>query len=588
MRRICLTLAFLLCTAAPRATQWEVNPRHPQAADENPGTPDRPFKTIARAARAVAAGDTVRIHDGIYRESVTVDQSGTPDKPITFEAAPGEHVILTGADRPAQWRPEAGPEKIYSTPWPHRFITWSKQMTHPDDEYHRVVGRSEQVFVYGYPCLQVLGREQLARGTFFVDLNAGRLYVCPAEGRDLTREGEVEAAARAEIWQSKGAFIRVRGLRFRYAANMAQHGAATFSGQGDVVEDCVFERMNSVGAVFTGQDITVRRSVFQDNGQLGFGASGAHRLLLQDCIVRNNNVKGFSRGWEAGGDKLVLCRAAVIERCQIVANRGNGLWFDIGNEDCEVRGCLIADNEDSGIFYEISYGLRAHDNVIVGNGFAGTPGSWGAACGISLSSSPGCLIERNLLVGNKEGFNFREQDRTTSRIGDRAERPIWNHDQVIRNNVLAYNRDAQTWGWFDVGDGRLWPAALQEAVSAPAPGAAPRADIARGYQAQAGRRAPAGLDLEKLKITFENNLYFAAPGQGLFTWGVDWKKNRKYHGLDEVQRELGLEKGSRQAEIGFRDFLARDFRVPPDSPALQLGCYPRLDVPGVTLNPGLR
>ena len=152
----------------------------------------------------------------------------------------------------------------------------------------------------------------------------------------------------------------------------------------------------------------------------------------------------------------------MLEKCQFLNNRGNGIWFDIGNEHCEVRNCLIADNEDAGIFYEISYGLHAHDNVIVGNGFDDTPGSWGAASAIALSSSPDCVIERNLIVGNREGFNFREQDRKTPLIDDKRERWVWNHDQTIRNNVLAYNRDAQVWGWFDVNDGRHWPAALQD------------------------------------------------------------------------------------------------------------------------------
>ena len=86
-------------------------------------------------------------------------------------------------------------------------------------------------------------------------------------------------------------------------------------------------------------------------------------------------------------------------------NRGHGIWYDIGNEDCEVANCLIANNENAGIFYEISYGLHAHDNVIVGNGLAFSPRSWRRQ-GVESSSSPGCRIERNLLLGNKEGFAF--------------------------------------------------------------------------------------------------------------------------------------------------------------------------------------
>ena len=31
------------------------------------------------------------------------------------------------------------------------------------------------------------------------------------------------------------------------------------------------------------------------------------------------------------------------------------------------------------------------------------------------------------------------------------------------------------------------------------------------------------------------------------------------------------------------DYLARDFRLPAESPALKMGCYPKGDVPGVKL-----
>ena len=65
----------------------------------------------------------------------------------------------------------------------------------------------------------------------------------------------------------------------------------------------------------------------------------------------------------------------VCENCRFLGNHGVGLWFDVSNVDSTVRHCLFADNEDAGVFYEISYGLHAYDNVAVGNGLAGTKGS---------------------------------------------------------------------------------------------------------------------------------------------------------------------------------------------------------------------
>jgi parallel beta-helix repeat protein len=107
----------------------------------------------------------------------------------------------------------------------------------------------------------------------------------------------------------------------------------------------------------------------------------------------------------------------LIEGCQFIEKRGTGLWFDLNNDGCEVRNCLLTDNHDAGIFSEISFALNAHDNAIIGYGLNDSAGAWGASSGIALSSSPRCTIERNLIMGNTEGFDFREQGRTTPRLG---------------------------------------------------------------------------------------------------------------------------------------------------------------------------
>lgn len=564
-----------------RAAVYEVSPSHPQSGDQAPGTAEKPWKTIGHAASIAGPGDTVLIRDGVYRERVVVKNSGTTNQPIRFQAAPGAHVVLTGADHLSGWQKADSERPVFRVSWPHRFNTWSKAMTHPADEYHRVIGRCEQVAVDGYLLRQVLAFEQIAPGSFFVDITNRMLLVWDAGSRDLNKVF-AEGSVRQELLRVEGAYVQVSGIVFRFAANAAQHGAVVLAGRNDVLEDCVLESMNSSGAAFTGEDQVVRRCVFRDNGQLGFGVSRAHRLLFSECLVENNNTKGFDRGWEAGGNKLVLTRDAVLERSRFVRNRGNGIWFDIGNENCTVRQCLIADNDDSGIFYEISFGLRAFDNVIVGNGFAATPGAWGAQAGISISSSPGCLVERNLLFGNREGFNFREQTRTTPRIGSKGEVAVWNHDETIRRNIIAFNRDAQVWGWFDVKDKRHWPAA---GVGDPggAASTAKSGDLAGAYVSSDSKGQPSGLALEKLHLQFEDNVYFAAPAHGWFNWGVPWTTHKKYDSLTVFQHELGIDREGRVLDPQFVNPAERDFRL-KDPLFFQIQQnYPQGPLPGVSL-----
>ncbi|MDR0284699.1 MAG: right-handed parallel beta-helix repeat-containing protein [Propionibacteriaceae bacterium] len=77
--------------------------------DTDPGTANRPFRTINRAAALAQAGDTITVHAGVYREWVTPRRGGRSDqRRITFAAAPGEHVVIKGSERVTDWQRESG------------------------------------------------------------------------------------------------------------------------------------------------------------------------------------------------------------------------------------------------------------------------------------------------------------------------------------------------------------------------------------------------------------------------------------------------------------------------------------------------
>ncbi len=73
-------------------------------SDSNPGSRMRPFLTIQKAAGLMLPGDVCTISRGVYRETVRPLVSGKPDKPIRFQAAPGESVTITGTDDRFAWQ----------------------------------------------------------------------------------------------------------------------------------------------------------------------------------------------------------------------------------------------------------------------------------------------------------------------------------------------------------------------------------------------------------------------------------------------------------------------------------------------------
>jgi hypothetical protein len=70
-------------------------------SDSNPGTIDRPFATVGKAASVVQPGDVVLIREGVYPIKQTFQRSGTKSAPITYQAFPGEKVVFDGSNRRA-------------------------------------------------------------------------------------------------------------------------------------------------------------------------------------------------------------------------------------------------------------------------------------------------------------------------------------------------------------------------------------------------------------------------------------------------------------------------------------------------------
>lgn len=78
-------------------------------SDTNPGTEKFPFLTIQQAANVAVAGDSVLVHEGVYREWVRPQYGGTSDEcRITYAAADGEYVIIKGSERINWWEKEQG------------------------------------------------------------------------------------------------------------------------------------------------------------------------------------------------------------------------------------------------------------------------------------------------------------------------------------------------------------------------------------------------------------------------------------------------------------------------------------------------
>ena len=96
----CLTFALLGAPGDARGTSTPptlyVDRNDPSCSDSGSGMAGQPFCSIGAAARQLVAGQRVQVAAGEYPEAVTVSTSGTSSAPITFAAARGAAVTVSG------------------------------------------------------------------------------------------------------------------------------------------------------------------------------------------------------------------------------------------------------------------------------------------------------------------------------------------------------------------------------------------------------------------------------------------------------------------------------------------------------------
>ncbi|MBE3069526.1 MAG: right-handed parallel beta-helix repeat-containing protein [Planctomycetes bacterium] len=448
----CLVAMILAAPAPLLAATYYVDQRAEKASDENPGTEQAPWKTIARAgaAKELKPGDEVLIRTGVYREHVEIKVSGEKGKPITFAAAPGARVVLKGSEV------VRGPWKRLSDvpaakePYPNAFAgVW--QVTLGDefftdrrfDGVYRDKSRRwvSQVFVQDRAPLQRIGLDPIYKndeylklttvGRGLADLIQNSFYFDPADQTlSVKIAGEpgwfcIEVGVRGFVLTAEGVHdVVLRGLEMRHNRQPGGQWSMVSIGNCErvVVEDCRISLSDFAGlGLGRCKDSVVRRCDLSWNGNTGLGMGECEDCVIEDCTLMFNNYRRFHAGWHAGGMKCIPAnRRCTIRRCEAAYNvECDGIWFDADNADIRILGNVSHHNGGCGIFYEINKGggLIA-DNLVYAN----------RGRGIYISGSQNTWIVHNTVAGNDSGIVCMPRG------------PEWPLENVrILNNLLIQN-----------------------------------------------------------------------------------------------------------------------------------------------------
>jgi hypothetical protein len=427
--------------AAPLRTFY-VAQRDPRAADSNPGTETRPWKTIGRAASMLEPGDRVVVREGTYREWVRPRRGGTgPTRMITYQAAPGETVILSGADPFAgEWAASARPgQSAVGQAWmaelPDGMFGTYNPFAETNCTAHMTGGLKGMAARFGW----LKPPYTLSRGLLFQDgkrlhqvaeygdlaLTNGAYWVEPGGGRVHLRtpDGRPPAGASFEITtrpfafapeQSGLGFIRITGFLVERVANaypVPQRGAiSTMQGHHWIIDKNIVREVNALGLDYGRRQTFIPYAVPEDTPKLAgvgtivrgnaFYACGVCSLSglgLIGGVIEDNLSEGC--GWqrvmglcEAGGFKMHYMKHCLI-RGNVVRDvvNAHGLWVDHSNHNTRITRNVVA---GGGLYLEATYGPTLIDHNIIWNG------------GMLLEHSGNTLIACNL-IGKCGGLPIR-------------------------------------------------------------------------------------------------------------------------------------------------------------------------------------
>jgi len=524
--------AFAQLLAWPAlAREYIVDGDNPLADDSNPGTPQAPWRTVSKAAATAGPGDIVTVRGGIYRESLRPARSGTADAPILYRAAPGQKVVLSGADAPGGWRrctEMTCPDNPHRAELYYVDLDWAPPALYIDGRPARLAREPNEGWwvpegggtdsLVDTAHLSAEPERFVGAGVFFWDTDvtaqSARKVVASAGGtlkldKPWGYGRSVQAGKDRYYLRGKLAFldrpgewaVEPNGSGYRLflwppEGKDPSHALVEASRRGRFV----IEYANRSHLRFEG--LEVRHGAGHGIGSWTDGASDIH---VSHCFIHHNLGSGvYLRG--AGG--------VTVRRCRIIHN-GNGITGG-GCRDVIVEGNEVAYNDYDGVVFS-----HNSSNITIRANFIHHHARWGHPDNIQFFMGvSNVTVERNVLLDGGQAVMMEGIEKGALRdnliVGTEAYAVILGHD-TVRQFTVDHNTIALCgWGAVSSTRGRH---TITNNILCP------------GYGAALAGRKPDGLDSD-------HNLFWHGPDPHgtLFAVGGIWTasldEHRSHNSLD--------------------------------------------------------
>ena len=388
--------------------------------DNQEGTYQSPFRSISKAASLALPGDIVTVHEGVYREWVNPKNGGTVHHRITYQAAKGEKVVISGAEVITDWVPEG---HIWKAKLPNEFFG-------EYNPYATVIGgdwyfEKERIFHTGevyldgksmYEAQSLEGVKEPQETESSCD-KAGSRYTwyCRVDNEHTTiwanfhgedpRGGNVEINVRPFVFwpaQTGRGYITVKGFTLKQAATQWAPPTALQEGligphwsKGWIIEDNVISDSKNV-AISLGKEISTGQNEWTRTGFKGgtqrerevifrsLHHAGWHKDNVGGHIVRNNIIYDCEQAGIVGHLGAAFCtiennhifrmhykrqyhgaevggiklHAAIDTKItgNVIHDSYRGLWLDWQAQGTHVSKNVLYDNSSEDFMVEVCHG----------------------------------------------------------------------------------------------------------------------------------------------------------------------------------------------------------------------------------------
>jgi alpha-L-arabinofuranosidase len=440
----CLAAAWLAIASVTLAIELHVSP---DGSDAQPGTADKPLRTIQRGADLAQPGDTVTVHPGVYRERVAPKRSGNSDtERIVYQAAPGGEVRITGSEIVRGWKRLEHdtwvvdvPNSLFSSFNPFADEIRGDWFDPKGRKHHTgAVYAAGEWLVEAAACDAVLAAPS-GEPLWFAEVGAESTRVWAQFPGFDPNSGQVEVNVRKTVFYPEQPginFITVRGFTLCNAATPWAPPTAeqigllgTHWSKGWVIENnrvhhstCSGISLGKHGDAYdntsadtaTGYVVTISRAhahaIPWDRDHIGHhvvrnnhvshceqagvvGSLGCSFSTVSGNTIHDIHVRRLFAGAEQAGIKFHGAIDCVISSNHIYRTN-RGLWLDWMAQGARVTGNLFHDNgPEEDLFFEVNHGPLTVDNNLLLSAFSLHEMSEGTAYLHNLFT--GVVVSRN-------------------------------------------------------------------------------------------------------------------------------------------------------------------------------------------------